>query len=81
MILEHPIFTCIPRVDGLMGYRVVNGTPGIGASQCRSPICWTKVGESSITGLDLIRDISEKVGFIRKSLLTNQSRQKSYVDR
>ena len=24
---------------------------------CRSPICWTKVGESSITGPDLIRDM------------------------
>ena len=47
---------------------------------CRSPICWTKVGESSITGLDLIRDTSEKVGMIRKRLLTTQSRQKSYAD-
>ena len=31
---------------------------------CRSPICWTGVGESSITSLDLIRDTSEKVGLI-----------------
>ena len=31
---------------------------------CRSPICWTGVGESSITGPDLIRDTSEKVGLI-----------------
>ena len=48
---------------------------------CRSPICWTVVGESSITGSDLIRDASEKVNLIRKRLLTAQSRQKSYVDR
>ena len=27
---------------------------------CRSPLCWTEVGESSITGPDLIRDTSEK---------------------
>ena len=47
---------------------------------CRSPICWTEVGESSITGPDLIRDISEKVGMIRKRLITAQSRQKSYAD-
>ena len=38
------------------------------------------MGESSITGPDLIRDTSEKVGTIRKHLLTTQSRQKSYVD-
>ena len=31
---------------------------------CRSPICWTEVGESSIIGLDLIRDTSEKVSLI-----------------
>ena len=37
---------------------------------CRSPICWTEVGESSITGPDLIRDTSEKVGLIQKRLLT-----------
>ena len=44
---------------------------------CRSLICWTEVGESSITGPDLIRDTSEKVGMIRN---TAQSRQKSYSD-
>ena len=48
---------------------------------CRSPICWTEVGESSTPGPDLIRDISKKVGFIRQRLLTTQSWQKSYADR
>ena len=47
---------------------------------CRSPICWTEVRESSITGPDLIRDTPEKVTLIRQRLLTAQSRQKSYVD-
>ena len=32
---------------------------------CRSPICWTEVGESSIIGPYLIRDTSEKVSLIR----------------
>ena len=31
---------------------------------CRSPLCWTEVGESSITGPDMIRDTSKKVSFI-----------------
>ena len=48
---------------------------------CRSPICLTKVGESSITCPDLIRDTSEKVGLIQKRLLKAQSWQKRYVDR
>ena len=47
---------------------------------CRSPICWTEVGKSSITGPDLIRDTSEKVSLLQQRLLTTQSRQKSYAD-
>ena len=38
------------------------------------------MGESSITGPDLIRDTSEKVSLIRQLLLTAQSREKSYAD-
>ena len=41
---------------------------------CRSPVFWTEVGESSTTGLELIRVTSKKVDFIRKRLLTAQSR-------
>ena len=47
---------------------------------CRSPLCWTEVGESFITGPDLIRDTSEKVSLIRQRLLMAQSLQKSYAD-
>ena len=38
------------------------------------------MGESSITGPDMIRDTSEKVSLIRQRLLTAQSRQKSYAN-
>ena len=55
-------------------YEALYGRP------CRSPLCWTEVGESSITGPDLIRDTSEKVSMIRQRLLTAQSRQKIYAD-
>ena len=48
---------------------------------CRSPICWTEMGERSITSPDLIRDTSEKVDLIQKRLLTAHCRQKNYVDR
>ena len=41
---------------------------------CRSPLCLTEVGNSSITSPDLIRDTSEKVSLIRQRLLTAQSR-------
>ena len=58
----------------MASYEALYGRP------CRSPLCWTEVGESYITGPDLIRDTSEKVGLIRQRLLTAQSRQKSYAD-
>ena len=47
-------------------YEALYGRP------CRSPICWTEVGKSFITGPNLIRDSSKKVGMIRKRLLTAQ---------
>ena len=56
-------------------YEALYGRP------CRSLICWTEVGEHSITGPYLIRDTSVKVDLIRKRLLTAQSQQKSYADR
>ena len=56
-------------------YEALYGRP------CRSPICWTEVGESSTTGPDLIRDTIEKLGLIWKCLLTTQSRQKSDADK
>ena len=55
-------------------YEALYGRP------CRLSICWTDVGESSITGPDLIRHTSEKVSLIRQRLLMAQSRQKSYAD-
>ena len=48
-------------------YEALYGRP------CKSPLCWTEVGESSITCPDLIRDTSEKVSLIRQRLLTAQS--------
>ena len=39
-----------------------------------------EVGESFITGPDLIRDTFEKVSLIRQHLLTAQIQQKSYAD-
>ena len=55
-------------------YEALYGRP------CRSPLCWTEVGESSLTGPDLIRGTFKKVSLVRQRLLTAQSWQKSYAD-
>ena len=40
---------------------------------CRSPVCWTEVGERLSIGPNFIKDTSEKVNLIQKRLLMAQS--------
>ncbi|GJY85046.1 putative reverse transcriptase domain-containing protein [Tanacetum coccineum] len=49
--------------------------------KCRSPVCWSEVGDSQLTGPELIRDTTEKIVQIKNRLLAARSRQKSYADR
>ncbi|GJT05314.1 putative reverse transcriptase domain-containing protein [Tanacetum coccineum] len=48
--------------------------------KCRSPICWSEVEDSQLTGPELIREMTEKVVQIKNRLLTARSCQKSYAD-
>ncbi|GJY07585.1 hypothetical protein Tco_0374639, partial [Tanacetum coccineum] len=48
--------------------------------KCRSPICWSEVGDSQLIGPELIRETTEKIVQIKKRLLEARSRQKSYAD-
>nr|GEX11349.1 putative reverse transcriptase domain-containing protein [Tanacetum cinerariifolium] len=47
--------------------------------ECRSPVCWSEVGDSQLTGPELIRDTTEKIVQIKNCLLTARSRQKSKI--
>ncbi|GKE72591.1 putative reverse transcriptase domain-containing protein, partial [Tanacetum coccineum] len=49
--------------------------------KCRSPIFWSEVRDRQLTGLELIRDTTEKIVQIKDRLLTARSLQKSYVDK
>ncbi|GKE85410.1 putative reverse transcriptase domain-containing protein [Tanacetum coccineum] len=49
--------------------------------KCRSPVYWSEVGDSQLTGPKLIRETTEKIVQIKNRLLTARSRQKSYADR
>nr|GEU63504.1 putative reverse transcriptase domain-containing protein [Tanacetum cinerariifolium] len=48
--------------------------------KCRSPIFWSEVGESQLTGPELVRETTKKIVQIKNRLLTARSRQKSYAD-
>nr|GEY82467.1 putative reverse transcriptase domain-containing protein [Tanacetum cinerariifolium] len=49
--------------------------------KCRSPVCWSEVGDSQLTGPELIRDTTEKIVEIKNRLLAARRRQKSYASK
>nr|GEU82090.1 putative reverse transcriptase domain-containing protein [Tanacetum cinerariifolium] len=48
--------------------------------KCRSPVCWTEVGEAQILGPELIQEMTEKIVQIKQRMQATHDRQKSYVD-
>ena len=48
--------------------------------KCRSPICWTEVGDKALLGPKLLQVTTEKLKLIQQRVKTAQSRQKSYAD-
>ncbi|GKB01659.1 putative reverse transcriptase domain-containing protein, partial [Tanacetum coccineum] len=48
--------------------------------KCRSPVCWTKVGEAQILGPELIQETTEKIIQIKQRMQAARDRQKSYAD-
>nr|GEV64754.1 putative reverse transcriptase domain-containing protein [Tanacetum cinerariifolium] len=48
--------------------------------KCRSPVCWAEVGESQLTGLELIQETTEKIVLIKQRMQAAQDRQKNYAD-
>nr|GFA50105.1 putative reverse transcriptase domain-containing protein [Tanacetum cinerariifolium] len=48
--------------------------------KCRSPVCWTEVGEAQILGIELIQETTEKIVQIKQRMQAARDRQKSYAD-
>ncbi|GJR21684.1 putative reverse transcriptase domain-containing protein [Tanacetum coccineum] len=48
--------------------------------KCRSPVCWSEVGDAQLTGPEMIRETTEIIVQIKNRLLAARSRQKSYAD-
>ena len=51
-------------------YEALYGRP------CRSPLCWTEVGEKRLFGPQIVQDCSDKIDLIRKRLIAAQSSQR-----
>ncbi|GJY00834.1 putative reverse transcriptase domain-containing protein [Tanacetum coccineum] len=48
--------------------------------KCRSPICWTEVGEAQILGPELNQETTEKIIQIKQRMQAARDRKKSYAD-
>ncbi|KAD5802846.1 hypothetical protein E3N88_14206 [Mikania micrantha] len=48
--------------------------------KCRSPICWSEVGENQIIGPELIQETTDKIALIQERIKAARDRQKSYAD-
>ncbi|KAD6119027.1 hypothetical protein E3N88_10298 [Mikania micrantha] len=48
--------------------------------KCRSPICWSEVGESQIIGPEFIQETTNKIALIQERIKAARDRQKSYTD-
>ncbi|GKB73952.1 hypothetical protein Tco_0935364 [Tanacetum coccineum] len=46
----------------------------------RSPILWAEIGESSLTGLELVHETTDKVVLVKEKPKAARDHQKSYVD-
>nr|GEX03712.1 putative reverse transcriptase domain-containing protein [Tanacetum cinerariifolium] len=46
----------------------------------RSPVCWAEVGESQLTGLELIQETTKKIVLIKQRMQSAQDRRKNYTD-
>ncbi|GJW48126.1 putative reverse transcriptase domain-containing protein [Tanacetum coccineum] len=48
--------------------------------KCRSPILWAEIGESSLTGLELVQETTDKVVLVKENPKAARDHQKSNVD-
>ncbi|GJS03907.1 putative reverse transcriptase domain-containing protein [Tanacetum coccineum] len=49
--------------------------------KCRSPVCWAEVGDSQLTGPEIIHQTTKKIIQIKSHIQAARDRQKSYADK
>ncbi|KAD5317429.1 hypothetical protein E3N88_17375 [Mikania micrantha] len=60
----------------------INAAPfeALYGQKCRSPLCWTEIGDSQLTGQDVIQEKTDKIFKIKERLKAARDRQKNYAD-
>ena len=60
---------------GMVPYKALYGRT------CRTPTCWSEVGERELLGPKIVQQYVDRIELIRKRLVAAQSKQKNYADR
>nr|GFC51957.1 putative reverse transcriptase domain-containing protein [Tanacetum cinerariifolium] len=70
-----------PEIDGHY-HATIKAAPfeALYGRKCRSPVCWTEVGEAQILGPELIQETTKKIVQIKQRMQAARDRQKSYAD-
>ena len=63
-----------PASIGMAPYEALYGR------KCRTPVCWDKVGERKLVGLEIVQVTCDKIKVIRDRLKIVQDRQKRFAD-
>nr|GFC66590.1 reverse transcriptase domain-containing protein [Tanacetum cinerariifolium] len=72
-LTKSAIFTPIRETDHM------DKLARIYLKECRSPVCWTEVGEAQILSPELIQETIEKIVQIKERMQVARDRQKSYA--
>ncbi|GJR97939.1 putative reverse transcriptase domain-containing protein [Tanacetum coccineum] len=66
---------------GLCCVPVIKAAPfeALYGRKCRSPICWAEVGDSQLTGPEIIHETTERIVQIKSHIQAARDRQKSYA--
>ena len=60
---------------GMSPFEVLYGKP------CRTPLCWSEVGERVLVGPEIVDEITQNIQVIKGNLKAAQDRQRSIADR
>nr|GEV59323.1 putative reverse transcriptase domain-containing protein [Tanacetum cinerariifolium] len=71
----------IQTLEDMLRTCVMDFRKALYGRKCRSPICWAEVGDTQLTGLEIVHETTEKIIQIKKCIQATLDRQKSYVNR
>ncbi|RVW32691.1 RNA-directed DNA polymerase-like [Vitis vinifera] len=72
--VEFAYNNCYQSSIGMTPYEALYGRP------CRSPLCWTKLGESRLLGPEIVQETTKKIQLFKEKLKIARDRQKGYAN-